>query len=255
MTPETLMPPRLQSPAPRGDLRALPGDLRALPALRELATPASYMARHARSFRFAALLLRGAERDRVARVYAWCRFTDDLVDAAAGGDASAEANLDAWLACARGAYAGHACGIALVDRVMTEMAERGIPFAYAAELVAGVRSDLRFAPYPDAAALRVYTHRVAGVVGRWLTELHGVRDPWMLERAAALGHAMQLTNILRDVGEDWDQGRVYIPLAILADHGLAPEDIGALRRGERRVDAAYRGLLEALMAVASRAVA
>ena len=70
------MPPRLQPPAPRGDLRALP-------ALRELATPASYMARHARSFRFAALLLRGTERDRVARVYAWCRFTDDLVDAAA----------------------------------------------------------------------------------------------------------------------------------------------------------------------------
>ena len=245
MTPAVVALPH---PAPL----APPGELRALPALRELAVPATYMARHSRSFRFAAMLLSGAERARVARVYAWCRFTDDLVDGAGRCRADAEAGLDAWLVCSRAAYDGRPSGVALVDRVMGEMAERAIPFAYAADLVAGVRGDLHFAPYYDAAALRVYTYRVAGVVGRWLTELYGERDPWMLDRAAALGHAMQLTNILRDVGEDWGQGRLYLPLAALADHGLSADDIGALRRGERGIDAAYRALVEALMAQASR---
>ena len=68
------------------DLALATNDLRALqavPALRELAEPYAYLGRHSRSFRFAAALLRGEDRERVARVYAWCRFTDDLVDASA----------------------------------------------------------------------------------------------------------------------------------------------------------------------------
>jgi phytoene synthase len=210
------------------------------------------MARHSRSFRFAAGLLRGAQRERIARVYAWCRFTDDLADRAAGNVRDAEARLDAWIDCARMAYGGQRSGIDLVDRVMGEMAERGIPFVYASELALGVRSDLRFVQYRDLDALRIYTYRVAAVVGLWLTELHGVRDPWMLERAAALGHAMQLTNILRDVGEDWDQGRVYIPHVSLSARGLTVSDIGAMRRGAKMVDDAYRGLMEELMAIAVR---
>ncbi|HEX6629536.1 MAG TPA: phytoene/squalene synthase family protein [Gemmatimonadaceae bacterium] len=230
----------------------MPAELRSLPSLGELAAPAAYMARHSRSFRFAAALLRGPERARVARVYAWCRFTDDLADREVANGDTAAARLDAWLACSRAAYDGRPSGIGLVDRVMGEMAEHRIPFAYAADLVAGVRSDVCFVPLRDQAALRVYTYRVAGVVGRWLTELHGVRDPWMLDRAAALGHAMQLTNILRDVGEDWDRGRVYLPLTALAEHGLTVHDVGALRRGARRIDAAYRGVVEDLMAIAAR---
>lgn len=221
-------------------------------SLRDLADPARYMARNSRSFRFAAALLRGPERDRLTRVYAWCRFTDDLADRAAGNLREAEARLDAWLDCARAAYRGHTSGIDLVDRTMGDMADLGIPFAYASELAIGVRGDLRFEQYRDLADLRVYTYRVAGVVGRWLTELHGVRDPWMLERATALGHAMQLTNILRDVGEDWDSGRVYIPQLVLRRHGLTTCDIGAMRRGARPVDGAYREVVEELMAVASR---
>lgn len=229
--------------------------LHAVPALHELADPASYLARHSRSFRFATMLLPAADRARIARVYTWCRFTDDLVDRATGTAAEVDARLDAWFACSRAAYEGRSSGIALVDRVMGEAAELGVPFDYPAALVDGVRSDLHFAPFPDEAALRRYCDRVAGVVGRWLTELHGVHDGWTLDRAAALGHAMQLTNILRDVGEDWDQGRVYVPLTMLARHGLCAEDIGRLRRGEREVDAAYRALLEELMATAERGYA
>jgi len=233
-----------QSPLPH--LHVLGG----VPALRELAEPYAYLGRHSRSFRFAAALLRGEDRARVARVYAWCRFTDDLVDMATVSPRETTRRLDAWLACSHMAYEGHPCGVPLVDRVMGEMAERGIPFAHAADLADGVRSDMTLTRLDDLGALRRYARSVAGVVGCWLTELHGERDPWMLQRASALGAAMQVTNILRDVGEDWDRGRVYLPLSMLRRHGLEPQDIGAMRRGERAVDDAYRQLTEELMLVA-----
>ena len=225
-------------------------ELLSLPALRELATPATYMARNSRSFRFAAALMRGVERDRIVAVYAWCRFTDDLIDHGSSSS-EAEAHLDLWLSLSRAAYDGCTSGVALVDRVMGDMAEHSIPFRYAEELAAGMRSDLDFNPFTDTAELNVYTYRVAGVVGQWLTELHGVRDPWMLERAAALGHAMQLTNILRDVGEDWDRGRVYLPVTTLDRHRISLHDLGAMRRGERPVSRSYRDLLEELICAAT----
>jgi phytoene synthase len=227
------------------------GWLATAPRLGHLPSPAEYLARHSKSFHFAARLLPGRERERVARVYAWCRVTDDVVDRAPHGSTTVLGRLDSWLACSREAYAGHHCGIPIVDRVMSEMAERGIPFVYAANLVAGVRSDHCFERFADLDALGVYTRRVAGTVGRWLTELHGERDPWMLERADALGRAMQLTNILRDVGEDWDQGRLYLPLDHLDALALTPDDIGAMRRGERPIGRSYRALIEGLIDVAA----
>lgn len=220
-----------------------------LPALAELTDPGAYLARHSRSFRFAAALLPVLERERVARVYAWCRYTDNLVD----DDVStsiAERRLDQWLARSRDAYDGHDSGIPLVNHVMREMAEREIPFEYAHDLVRAMRSDLHHSPYHDLAALHVYTYRAAGVVGRWLTELHGVRDTWMLDRATALGRAMQLTNILRDVGEDLERSRVYLPVTELVRHEVSVEDIVAFSRDARPIDAGYCALMEDLMTVA-----
>jgi 15-cis-phytoene synthase len=223
--------------------------VRELPVLDALANPEAYLASHSRSFRFAASMMARRDRARIARVYAWCRYTDNVVD----GDVStelAERRLDTWLRCSREAYDGRDCGIDLVNRVMGEMAERDISFAYPHDLVRAMRSDLHFTAYSDLDALRVYTYRAAGVVGRWLTELHGVRDSWMLERATALGQAMQLTNILRDVGEDLERGRMYLPLADLARHGLTARDIQAVRSGARAIDAPYRELMDELMDVA-----
>jgi phytoene synthase len=133
---------------------------------------------------------------------------------------------------------------------MGEMAEQEIPFDYARDLVRAMRTDLQFAPFADLDALGVYTYRAAGVVGCWLTELHGVRDPWMLERATALGRAMQLTNILRDVGEDLGRGRMYLPVSELERHGLTVAAISELGSRKRAVDPAYGALMEELMAVA-----
>jgi 15-cis-phytoene synthase len=237
-------------------LHATPGTVHGvhlleMPAVSELSAPDSYMARNSRSFHFAAAFMRRAERERTARVYAWCRFVDDLADAT-GDPVVAEAQLDTWLECSQAAYHGQPSGIALIDGVMGEMAEHGVPFAYASDLAQGVRSDLRFVAHRDLDELLLYAYRVAGVVGQWLSELHGVRDPWMLERAAALGRAMQLTNIVRDVGEDWDHGRLYIPRTLLERHALSASDIGALRQGLRPLDDNYRNLLEELMSIATR---
>ena len=226
-----------------------PDPLGDLPGLAELGDPASYLSHHSRSFRFAAAMMAKPARARVARLYAWCRYTDNLVDGDVSADV-AERRLDLWLARSWEAYDGRDCGIELVNRVMAEAAERQIPFAYANDLVRAMRDDLHFTPYADVAALNVYTYRAAGVVGRWLTELHGVNDSWMLERATALGQAMQLTNILRDVGEDLQRGRMYLPLKTLAGYGLAPSDIDAMRRGCRPIDPRYRALIEELIAVA-----
>lgn len=208
------------------------------------------LARGSRSFRFAARLFPAADRRRIAGVYSFCRYTDDLVDRAEGlSTDEVEARLEAWVSLARRAYDGESTGIGLLDGVMADSARSGVPFRYVWELIEGMRMDLRPRTYADLGELRTYTYRVASVVGLWLTELHDVRDEAVLERAATMGHAMQLTNILRDVGEDLEAGRLYVPLEVLAGHGLDRSDLERMRR-DGRIDPAWRDLVEELMAVA-----
>jgi phytoene synthase len=90
------------------------------------------------------------------------------------------------------------------------------------------------------------------VVGLWLTELAGVRDSAVLSRAAALGHAMQLTNILRDVGEDARAGRIYLPADKMKQYGLTPELLEQMMVGAAPVSAHYAVLIEELLRVAER---
>ncbi|MFP4624932.1 MAG: squalene/phytoene synthase family protein, partial [Gemmatimonadota bacterium] len=207
------------------------------------------MEEHAKSFRFASRLFPAGRREQVTGVYAWCRYTDNLVDGVDLPAAELEARLDAWLELSRRAYEGAETGNALADRVMGGMRAAGVPFGYAAELIEGMRMDVRGREYRTLEELRSYTFRVASVVGLWMTELFGIRDPWMLDRAAALGHAMQLTNILRDVGEDLEAGRLYLPTDWLREHGLERSDLERMAR-TGRVEEGYRALLERLMAAA-----
>lgn len=201
-------------------------------------TSMDYLARHSHSFRYAARFLPRPYDGLVADVYAFCRFTDDLVD----GDtrtppAELRARLGDWKRLAEKAHAGVPSGIRLLDQPLMEMGRRGIPFVYAAELIAGMEMDLPengegeggalTRRYDDLAALDLYGYRVASVVGLWLTRLVGVHDEQVLARAAEMGQAMQLTNILRDVGEDWRNGRLYLPLDVLARHGITEARIAA----------------------------
>lgn len=207
-----------------------------------------YLATGSRSFRFASRLFSPADAGRVARVYAWCRVTDDLVDDPPAGVPAAEL-LDAWLALSRRAYEGHPTGLPLLDRVMGEMAAGGVPFRHAASLVEGMRMDLRGERYATLAELRRYTFCVASTVGLWLTQLMGVDDAVVLERAERMGHAMQLTNILRDVGEDRANGRTYLPAELLAKHGVTEAALARMCAGGD-ITPAWRALAEELMAVA-----
>lgn len=189
-------------------------------------------ARHARSFRFAARLFPPEPGRLVAGVYAFCRFTDDLVDQAPDPDpVRLRARLDAWSTLVRQAWTTADTGVPLLDEVLGETARRGVPLLYAEELIRGVAMDLEPREYPDMEALRLYSYRVASVVGLWLTELFGTRNPTILRRAEAMGHAMQLTNILRDVGEDWERGRLYLPRDRMAAHGVSPEAVALGVRG------------------------
>ncbi len=220
-----------------------------LSSLRERSDWQVLFARQARSFRFAASLFPPELFRKVAGVYAFCRFTDDLVDQAQDPDpARLHVALDTWLSLVQQAYNGDPTGIPLLDEVVGGAAQEGIPFHYLQELVEGVRMDITPRTYASLADLRVYSYRVASVVGGWLTELVGVRDKEVLEAAFALGHAMQLTNILRDVGEDLRRGRLYLPLDRLHAHGVDVPALEAAMAGTRPLPPAYGHLMEELMA-------
>lgn len=207
-----------------------------------------YFSRHSRSFRFSARLFPPEEGRLVSGIYAFCRFTDDLVDGSPDLEpAELDARIDAWQELIREAYATGSTGISLLDEVMGETARRGVTSLYAEELVRGVAMDIRPQEYPDLESLRRYSYRVASVVGLWLTELFGRSDPWVLRRAEAMGQAMQMTNILRDVGEDLRRGRLYLPLDHLDRFGLTRTDLAGAAAGKRDVPAAYGELVETLM--------
>jgi phytoene synthase len=207
-----------------------------------------FMAMHSRSFRFASLTLGAESRGRVERVYAWCRHTDNIVDNAVVEPNAVDGALDEWLGISRRAFDGETSSVPLVDLVMADLRHSGGSFDVVEALVRGVRSDLHFQPYVSLDALRVYTRDVAAVVGRWLCALHSISDPWLLHRAEALGHAMQLTNILRDVGEDLDAGRIYLPLDMLRERYISPLDLHRMRSGNLPILPGYKALIEDLIA-------
>jgi phytoene synthase len=208
-----------------------------------------YFGRHARTFRFAARLFPAEAASRIAGLYAYCRFTDDLVDEPGDGDdpiVLAE-RLDAWRQLSRAAFEGEATGIPLLDVVLGDARTNGVSWRYPDALLEGVRMDLddvRFADWDD---LERYTFAVAGAVGGWVTQLFGLSEPELLERAHALGHGMQLTNILRDVGEDLDRGRLYLPTLLLHRHGLNKRDLVGLQVSEGPMPGEYRELIEDVM--------
>ena len=229
-----------------------PSVLRPSPQLvAKLIPPASensYLATNSRSFRFATRFFPGGADDRVTRVYAYCRFTDDLVDDPATDPVNAALLLDEWMDLSRRAYDGFPSGISLLDRVMSEMAGARVPFIYAEQLAEGMRMDLRGERYGGMLELQRYTYRVASVVGLWISELFNVRDHVVLRRAEAMGHAMQLTNILRDVGEDLRAGRCYLPADMMRTHQVTEAELNL-----GQPPAGYAALMEELIAAAESA--
>jgi phytoene synthase len=203
---------------------------------------------HGKTFHLMARLLGPARGSDIAALYFFARTADDAVDVPAPGDTpdAIRGRLRGMLGELRRGVAGES-----EDARFTLLGEtirrHGIPLQPFDDLVAGLLMDLDGARYRTFADLELYCYRVAGTVGLMITPVAGYRGDGALEHAKTLGTAMQLTNILRDVGEDLSLGRVYLPDEDLAQFGLAHEDLAA-----RRVDDRVRALLEFEIARARR---
>ena len=191
---------------------------------------------HARTFHLASAFLTARKRRAAFALYAFCRVADDIVDRADrsrnGGTQAPDAPADALAAHERklhDALAGSASDPVFreLDRVMREF---GVPESVLQELLDGVAMDLRPVRYDTWDELSAYCGGVASSVGEMCTYVFGVQGDTEVRTAAlryarTLGLAMQLTNILRDVGEDARRGRCYLPSEDLAACGLAADEI------------------------------
>jgi 15-cis-phytoene synthase len=197
--------------------------------------------RHARSFYFASHFLPRQKRNHAYAVYAFCRLLDDAVDEAEGDIDQKLKAIAGFQSLLDDIYARpEAVGIeqpALVAFAQTASTCR-IPKAYFEELAEGCRMDLSIARYATWGDLEQYCYRVAGVVGLVMCRVFDLQDPTAEAQAVQMGNAMQLTNILRDVGEDLDRGRIYLPLEDLARFGV---DEQALAR--RTIDERFIALM------------
>ncbi len=174
---------------------------------------------HSKSFAFASALIPAGARHPVEVLYTWCRRADDAIDLARPEEREAalerlERELDKI-------YSGAPSEDALVQAMQAVVTRYAIPRDYPAELLQGMAMDARGTDYDDLETLLLYCYRVAGTVGLMMSHVLGVRDPDALQNAVHLGIAMQLTNICRDVREDWENRRLYVPWSILARHGGA----------------------------------
>lgn len=171
--------------------------------------------KHAKSFRWASLFLGRKERADAAIAYAFCRHVDDAVDEASDPQ-EAKKELDRILAMLTGKLAPSP-----LLQAFLEVSERtGFGLEPALDLLLGVRSDLDTVRVKDSEELSLYCYRVAGTVGLMMCGILGVTDPRAKQHAVDLGVAMQLTNICRDVLEDAERGRVYLPQSQLLRRGI-----------------------------------
>jgi phytoene synthase len=191
--------------------------------------------RVARTFALACRLLPRGLRDDVYRLYLVFRTLDDLVD---DGHPHADTRVAAVEAWCRGGAAG-----SREARVLAELdARHGLPRDALLDFCRGMRDDLAGTPVATEDALEVYCYRVAGTVGVVMTALLGTTDDARARpAAAALGKAMQRTNILRDIDEDLAAGRVYLAAETIARFGsIAPGERAELVRDQiARADALY----------------
>ncbi|MGL5033060.1 MAG: 15-cis-phytoene synthase CrtB [Microcystaceae cyanobacterium] len=219
----------LQLPKPTATVKSLASVDEAYELCRQVT------AQYAKTFYLGTLLMPPQKRKAIWAIYLWCRSTDELVDGPQAVTTTTE-TLDQWETRLEGIFAGHPQDdgdVALIDTL-----ERfPIDIQPFRDMIAGQRMDLSRSRYETFRDLDLYCYRVAGTVGLMSSSVLGVDTsagtaPWQPdaiyipeEEAIALGVANQLTNILRDVGEDAQRGRVYLPLEDLARFDYTEQDL------------------------------
>ena len=189
------------------------------------------------SFYYSFLFLPPEQRRAITALYAFCREVDDVVDECT--DAAIARTKLAWWRNEVHAIYGGVPRHPVTQALAAVIARTPLPEAQLQEIIDGMEMDLDRDRYADFAALEVYCHRVAGVVGLLSAQIFGATDPRTAEYAHALGIAFQLTNIVRDVGEDARRSRLYLPQDELARFGVTANDIFRARESD-----AFRALME-----------
>lgn len=191
----------------------------------------------AKTFYLGTLLLPFAKRKAIWAIYVWCRRTDELMDSQEAQSKSVTElsdRLDRWEAKTRALFSGQVKDD--LDMVMLDTLQRYPqdiqPYL---DMIEGQRMDLSWTRYPTFEDLHLYCYRVAGTVGLMTQGVMGLDDaytsaPWSQcpdpsDSAVALGIANQLTNILRDVGEDRARGRIYLPQEDMRNFGVSEDDL------------------------------
>jgi len=190
-------------------------------------TPDDYCSRKAAasgsSFYYSFRFLPPDRRRAITALYAFCREVDDIADQVADPNV-ARAKLGWWRTEIADLFAGiptHPVTKALQPATVLY----GVDAGRLGEIIEGMEMDLAKKRYRDWDELRLYCHRVAGVVGQLSAGIFGYTRPQTLDYAEHLGLAFQMTNIIRDVGEDARRGRIYLPLDELAGFNVAVSDV------------------------------
>ena len=209
---------------------------------------AALTAQHSRTFFIASGLLPPEKRRAVRALYAFCRVSDDLIDRPPAGNRVAA--LASWRAQVLADSPIDDLDPARASVIIAWADARvhyGIPLQYAEQLLDGIAQDIEKKRYDTFDQLAEYAYRVASTVGLMAMHITGFDGPAAVPYAIKLGVALQLTNILRDVGEDWRNGRLYLPLDELARFGLNEADVAA-----GHVDDRWRALMRFQIARARR---
>lgn len=188
----------------------------------------SVTAWHSRSFSLASRLLPEEKRQATRALYAFCRTTDDLVDHPT--EHTAEELCDWW----RDSLTTKPARYNLVAVAWNDAHARfNIPRRYAEQLIEGVAADLHTTRYATFTDLAYYCYGVASTVGLMSMHIIGYKSDEAIPYAVKLGVALQLTNILRDIAEDWDNNRLYLPQDELAAFQITELDIAEGRVTDR----------------------
>ena len=175
------------------------------------------------SFYYSFLFLEPPRRQAITALYAFCREVDDVVDECPDA-ALARTKLAWWRGEVEALYQGRPSH-PVTQALTTSLQKFSLPQEQLQEIIDGMEMDLEQASYADFKALHLYCYRVASVVGLLAAEIFGYQDRQTLKYAHDLGLAFQLTNIIRDVGEDARRGRIYLPQDELRRFGVTDDDL------------------------------
>ena len=194
---------------------------------------AAKITRQSKSNLALAFISLGRERKRDITVfYAFCRVIDDIADSAQFDAVQKQVRLAAWREMLRRACADEPV---LAREVRGLIDKYSLPIEILEEIIAGVEMDLSISRYATFEELRVYCYRVASAVGLVSIEIFGYRNARCKEYALELGLALQMTNIIRDVGKDLRSGRIYLPQEDLARFGYSEMELQDRQHNERFV--------------------